>query len=698
MSMNLIAMLVSLAMMLTGAGGAARPESLPAAATARTVTVSNVTIDWNGETLRLAPQAHVGVSTDGESAVYDFGVDLDGKELLPVQVSVGEKGITALYGKNGMAVNVTAGALEGLAAQLEAQMNASLAQSGGDGVELMRFLTGEYMPAYANLLQLAMDRERYEEINARAQAVFNRVIDRGEGTPAKLEGEAAQYDVTAYSYSIDAMQMAALTDAVYQEVPEFNDYYSALFRLYDMLPEESGLRGLDSFTALFERFGVQMRLDIEEKRTEDGAVDDMDGVLTVDVNSMLAVPATDAEVSQALADGTDEIAPEATEAPAQPALEPIVMNLHSLKTPEYSEANVTCTYALDGRHTLDIAFTASDGDGVQEFEATVFQTEDGKKTHGGKVSGYRVEDGTDTVSYNVGMKAIRQDAARVEAMFFGVENADGTSENSFAVDVRTRKRSAGLSFDLAVTNDAIEDAASAAEPACVIDDLSQEGMQALARDPARIGALMQAAGALAVDFNQLASDPGVKSALALARHRSLPIDVEDLDDEDFDIDMDFGGEPEGDGEYGLVIGDDGEYELAPGDGDETAFDFDDEPVEDDGVLAFAEPRLTWLPDGWKVAGTEVDTAYDWVQMSIVDADGAECAYAIFFLDTEAETANYIVQKDGKVLDGRMMNVTDFGEGGLSVTVSESGMYGNLMFTSEAIELDTIGRIVAGIEF
>jgi hypothetical protein len=58
----------------------------------------------------------------------------------------------------------------------------------------------------------------------------------------------------------------------------------------------------------------------------------------------------------------------------------------------------------------------------------------------------------------------------------------------------------------------------------------------------------------------------------------------------------------------------------------------------------------------------------------------------------------VVQADGKVVDGRMMNVTDFGEGGLSVTVSENGMYGNLMFNSEAIELDTIGKIVAGIEF
>ena len=39
MSMNLIAMLVSLAMMLTGAGGAVRTEALPATMTARTLTL-----------------------------------------------------------------------------------------------------------------------------------------------------------------------------------------------------------------------------------------------------------------------------------------------------------------------------------------------------------------------------------------------------------------------------------------------------------------------------------------------------------------------------------------------------------------------------------------------------------------------------------------------------------------------------------
>jgi len=108
MSMNLIAMLVSLAMMLTGAGGAVQTEALPATATARTLTLSNVSVTWNGEPLHLAPQAHIGVSTDGKKAVYDFGVDLGDKKLLPVQVVASESGITALSGNSGAAVTVSA--------------------------------------------------------------------------------------------------------------------------------------------------------------------------------------------------------------------------------------------------------------------------------------------------------------------------------------------------------------------------------------------------------------------------------------------------------------------------------------------------------------------------------------------------------------------------------------------------------------
>ena len=741
MSMNLIAMLVSLAMMLTGAGGAVRTEALPATMTARTLTLSNVSVTWNGEPLHLAPQAHIGVSTDGNKAVYDFGIDLDGKTLLPVQLVADDQGLTALSGNSGVAVNVTAEALAGLAEQLEAQLNASMAAQDAESAELMQFFTGEYMPAYTGLLQLAMDPGRYEEINASSQKVFDRMVDRGEGTPTVLDMDGARYDVTAYSYSMDAMQMAALSDAIFNEIPELGDYYRALFRLYDMTPEESGLKGLDSFSALFERFGIQMQMDIDEQRNADGTVSVMDSVLTFDPASMLAMPqamaGTEVETGEALpgaVDGGDtlmqDVTPEAdaaaeptdaagsteatapteagptdaagsveAEAPAQPALEPIVMNLHSLKIPDYQESNASCVYALDERHSVDINMTATDNAGVKEAEMTAFVTVDGRKAYGGKLSAFLALDETGTVSYSLNMKAAQQDRAKVDASVYGVENPDGTSQNSVLVEARTRKKSASVAFDLNVTADAVEDKTGSVEPACVIDDLSEAGLQDLGSNPAAIGALMKALGSLTADFNTLKRDPGMKTLWSLARGKGLPIDVDDLNEAAFDIDTDFGGEPEGDAEdYELAIGDDGEYELVIGDGEESPFDFDEEPVEDDGVLAFAQPKLSWLPEGWKVSATETDTAYDWVQLSIADASENVCAYAIFFLDPEASTANYIVQEDGKVVDGRMMNVTDFGEGGLSVTVSENGMYGNLMFTSEAIELDTIGKIVAGIEF
>lgn len=766
MSMNLIAILVSLAVMLTGAGGAVQPDTTqPVAETARKLTLSNVNVSWNGETLRLDPQAHIGVSTDGTRALYDFGVELGDKKLMPLQLSVGEKGLTALSVNSGIAVNVTAEALEGLTALLEEQMNASMAGAGDDDAQLMQFITEEYMPAYVGMLKLAMDPAQRARINDTAQAVFDRVVDRGEGKPAVLEVDGVKYDVTAYSYSLDAMQMAALTDAEYGEIPELNDYYGALFKLYGMLPEESGLRGLDSFTALFERFGVQMQLDVEEQRTDDGAVDQMDSVLTMDLSSMMNVPqglataesalsgeqpeaepaeaqpevvpmgedqmagapleteaeaetedeaanavreaaeAGETEAAQAAEAGEAEaadIVPEVGDASATPVLSPIVMNLHSLKLPEYSQSNGSCTYALNEHRSVDITMTASESEGVQELEAKAIMTRDGKKCGGGKLSAFMAQDETGAVSYSMSMKVIKQNRAKVDAVFYGMENPDGTSENSVAAELHTRNKNVEVSFDLDVTADAAEDATAGVEPACVIGDLSQEGIQALGQDPAAMGALMQMLGSMLADANTLKADPGLKTLRRLTRGKGMPIEVDELDEADeadFDIDPDYDGAHEGEeADYSIVIGEDGDYELVAGDGEETGFDFDVEPVEDDGVLAFAQPRLMWLPSGWDVTDVEVDTAYDWVQMTLTDANGAECAYAIFFLDPEAGAANYIVQDNGDVLDGRMMNVTDFGEGGLSVTVSENGMYGNLMFNSEAIELDTIGNIVAGIEF
>ena len=564
MSMNLIAMLLSLAMMLTGASVGVQPEAMPAAETARTVTLSNIVVTWNGVRLELAPKAHVGVSTDGKKAVYDFGVDLGDKKLLPVQVVASESGITALSGNSGAAVTVTKEALEGLGAQLEAQMSASMAQAGGDNAQIMQFITEEYMPAYMKLLEVAMDPEQRRQIQATGQSVYDRVVDRGEGTPATLEVDGESYKVTAYSYSLDALQMAALADAIYGEVPAIGDYYNALFKLYSMMPEESGLRDVTSFTALFEKFGIKMQMDIQERRNDDGTVDDMDAVLTMDLNAMMTMPRSQASMTTANADATAAPAPEAeapaeeapeaeapatapeaeapaeeateagtpatapeAEAPAEeapeaeapatapeaevPALEPIVMNMHSLKLNDYSEATGSCTYAFDAHNSIEATMLATESVGMQELEATVFVSEDGNKKLGGTVSAFMAQDESGATSYNLNAKAVKQDAVKAETTFYGAGYPDGTSENSVFCELRTPELNTTVAFDLDVTADAVVDVASTVKPACVIEDLSEAGMQALGQDPMLIGAAMQAFGSMKQDIDALKEDPGVKS-------------------------------------------------------------------------------------------------------------------------------------------------------------------------------------------
>ena len=128
MTMNLIAMLLSLAMLLTGAG----VEGQPAEAS-RQAVLHNISITCNGETVRPTYQAHMGASTDGQKAVFDFGVDLGDDKLLPIQLGVDEAGVTALFGGSDLAVNVTAKAMEGLAAQMEQLLGAASGQAEAKG-------------------------------------------------------------------------------------------------------------------------------------------------------------------------------------------------------------------------------------------------------------------------------------------------------------------------------------------------------------------------------------------------------------------------------------------------------------------------------------------------------------------------------------------------------------------------------------
>lgn len=671
---SLIAMLLSLAMMLTGAGGEAMP-----AQSARTLTLRNVVVTYNGETQRLTPEAHIGAMTDGESAVFDFGVDVDGQTLLPIQIGVGEKGVTALFGQSGVALNLTKQAVDG-----------AMDQFGGMGgmvtdvqnPELLTFLTREFLPAYAGLMKATADKDFQEAVKVKSEELLDSMVDRGEGTPDVAVIDDVSYDVLTYHYAIDAAHMGELADALFASTPELTAYSDALFKLYSMMPAETGLNELHSFTDLMTKFNIDMNMEIDEKRSEDGQVQVADAVLTLDMNNMVA--RMNAQMQQAeplpVEDAEGEpVEGEPVPTPEPIVLEPIVMNMHSVTADGATSANVSFAYEMQGS-ALELDMNVAQDAASTSMELNGSVSANGEKTGRLTMSSIQAVNEAGGSSYGFSASVVSKDAIQMDISVYGDVSDEGASNNTFSLDGRNPNASFGLSFDVEISADAIEDKANAAEPALVIDDLSDETMSALFQDENNAALLMQIGSSLSADAAKLTQDQSVQNAVALLSGQRLPISVEDEPAPDYDYTYEIEGD---DGDF-VIEGMDGEGEY--------------EAAEDDGELGFELPELTFLPEGWSIGNVETDTAYDWVGVTVTDAAGAEVMYATFFQDMDGEQASYIVAEDGTVQQSRTMTVNDYGEGGMAATVRQNGIYGNFSFAPDTVDVETIGQIVAGIEY
>ena len=654
MTMNFLAILLSLAMMLTGVGGEGQP-----AEASKTLVLHDFVLTYGDETVALNPSLRLGASTDGQKAVFDLGVDVNGDTLFPIQLGVDDSGITALFEKNDVAVKVSAEALNALteqANQMMAAMQSQMAQSNGNP-ELMSFLTQEFIPAYTGLIGAVQDPAFAAELQAKGDEIFAQVIDRGEGQPASLTIDGNTYDnLTQYAYTIEADQLAELCDAIYTSNEKLEAYYNALFKLYSMMPEESGLNGLTSFKDLFDKFGMDISLAVEEQLSEDKTVDVMDGVLTMDMSGMIA--------NAMKAQGTEGEAPE---------IPPIVMSIHSQQVDGVKDASLTCDYEGDAngeRVAMDIAMTVHAEDARNmNMSLDMRIAQNGKDLAAiGFTADNQANPENGEGAHSIGFTVTGDNVLNMSLQNSGISHADGTSEDNLVYAADINGQHVGVSFNLDVVGDAIEDKANGHEAAVQIDDLSQEAMGNLGQDQNFQAALMQASGSLMADAQTLTADESVQQLMGLFTAMSQPQVVESYDYSDDS----FEGEETGDYEY-------------------------QEP-EDDGVLAFNQPTFTWLPEGWELQNEDIDTAYDWVSQSF--SDGSNYMYATFYQDNESNQVNYVVGEDGSIqaVEGREVSISDFGEGSLSVTIREDNVFGNLNLYGEAMDVETIGQIVAGIQF
>ena len=641
-------------MMLTGVGGEGQP-----AEASKTLVLHDFVLTYGDETVALNPSLRLGASTDGQKAVFDLGVDVNGDTLFPIQLGVDDSGITALFEKNDVAVKVSAEALNALteqANQMMAAMQSQMAQSNGNP-ELMSFLTQEFIPAYTGLIGAVQDPAFAAELQAKGDEIFAQVIDRGEGQPASLTIDGNTYDnLTQYAYTIEADQLAELCDAIYTSNEKLEAYYNALFKLYSMMPEESGLNGLTSFKDLFDKFGMDISLAVEEQLSEDKTVDVMDGVLTMDMSGMIA--------NAMKAQGTEGEAPE---------IPPIVMSIHSQQVDGVKDASLTCDYEGDAngeRVAMDIAMTVHAEDARNmNMSLDMRIAQNGKDLAAiGFTADNQANPENGEGAHSIGFTVTGDNGLNMSLQNSGISHADGTSEDNLVYAADINGQHVGVSFNLDVVGDAIEDKANGHEAAVQIDDLSQEAMGNLGQDQNFQAALMQASGSLMADAQTLTADESVQQLMGLFTAMSQPQVVESYDYSDDS----FEGEETGDYEY-------------------------QEP-EDDGVLAFNQPTFTWLPEGWELQDEDIDTAYDWVSQSF--SDGSNYMYATFYQDNESNQVNYVVGEDGSIqaVEGREVSISDFGEGSLSVTIREDNVFGNLNLYGEAMDVETIGQIVAGIQF
>jgi len=650
MSMNILAVLISLAMMLTGAGG----EGMPAEA-ARTLVVSDVSLTYNGETVNLAPTLRIGASTDGAKAVYDVGVDLNGETLFPMQLGVDESGLTVLNKGNDVAMKISAQAFTALEEQMNTMMSDAMT-SDPESAAIMSYLTDEYLPAYAGLLQAIQDPAFLEEIQATGNAIFAEKIDRGEGTPVTETVNGEEVTLTQYAYTIGSAEMGELADAIYTSNDTLKAYYDAMFKLYDMMPAESGLNGLHSFADMFTQMNLSMTLDVVEKVSDDGAIEIMDGTLTMDMNAMM----------QTMAAG------QGADAAEVPQIDPIVMDIHAAKAGDEQNVTVNCDYESQGAGVRMAVEGHNVGTGAMEMTMNMGLSENGQDIGSMAVNATAMQDG-ESGSRTFGLTySINTPEMSMGFNGTGIEEADGTGTSAFAINVNGDNLDASLSFSLDIVADEIEDLANGHEAAVTIDDLSDENMMNLSQDPNYKAAMMQIGGSLATDYLKMMADESVQQAATLFAAMQVPPVAEQAPEAYNYDDSTFEGEEEGDYEY--------------------------PEVEDDGVLPFNQPEFTWMPEGWVLDSSEADTAYDWVNIAYTNEEGG-AMYAYFYEDY-ADPVSYVVSDDGGIeaVEGRQITINDMGDGDLSVNMTENGANCTINFLGSNFDVETIGQIVAGIQF
>lgn len=475
---NLLAILVSLAMLLTGGTTAATPET----PVGRVVTIGNLQVSHNEDDADLDLYATLGVTTDGAQTLYDFFIGDDDETYLPFQLSATENSLLMRNDKDGQTLALTAADLE--------KLFGDTLGGAGDGTAMLNDMLNAYakmLPAYADMLAIMADEDEMTTLRRRSWEIYDKTVERGEGAPGKVEYDGELYDVMTYEYTLDGGQLGALADAVYASDPRLKGFSDAYFDFLAQMPEdlaELGLSGANSYEALLKNFDIAMR--VSESIADNGLVM-MDGKLTV------APPAVT---------GTEPIGP-------------IAYNVHQARMEDDEYTTVTFDVPVTGMLlSCYVEYSRDNGD------SHVTYTVSGNPEDGAAGDGEVEGDGEDALYITLDYDETRGDDM-IERYASGTLDAEGDIHLDFTLEADHDAEGAGVShiacnanigeeryavdFDVVATNETVEQRVS--------------GEDAVALADYNFPALMANLGE---DFSQLMDSPDVQTLVGMFPQTTQP--------------------------------------------------------------------------------------------------------------------------------------------------------------------------------
>ena len=688
---NLLAILLSMAMMLTGASGTvgANETAMPLAEpAARVLTLSNLTITHGEDEVTLNPSASLGVMTDGVQSTYDFHIDLNGQRLLPFQIIADADGLLAVSESSGVTVKWSAAEIEQMInQQVNSQIENSLANADSDTQEILTFVTQEFLPAYVDLIKLVGDPEAQKALQENGDRIYGEVIERGDGSPAQIDYAGTTYDVMTYSYILDSEDLGRLMDALCDTNEVMDRYTQAYFKLLKLASkDEPKLAELDSFAAIMRL--VDMRMNVTESLSEadqldlsdivmqvsipevddplemtihserlgDDVLETVSGLMDVEGNAIeiYAESVKEGETQRGmmsmninLKDADAEAVEEAVEE-AEAVIEGEEAPLETSE--EADEMAETLSELVEGEvEVIDKDGIDSDADGEEEDADDAYVGFD-----------FYVEPSEDGRTYGVSWSVDVKDEASVNFTLEGLDHGDGNCENRINIYAYNEDDTYEIAFNADASSAPFE-ANADAENAVSVGDVDFTAVQN---------------GAIG-DVMKLSAEPSVRELIDMIGAVSGGMASEDVQAPDAGLD----GDDEDDGD----------------DADDAAAR-SAEPY-DDGELAFGTPRFGWLPEGYEIVSTDVDTQYDIVDFDIANAASGNSLYVSFGSNDLGTMTRYILGDDGSVeaIEGAVL-IEQEEDGYRRYSLEAEDVYISLFPYGDDLDVETIGRILANLAF